>query len=66
MAENYKPKVMLSSKDGKTYWREVGIATPPDAKGNVKVKLDLIPAVGWDGWLVGFPADKPEEKDKSW
>ncbi len=37
-------------KTGKVRWEKVGILT--DKEGKLSIKIDLIPAGSWDGWLV--------------
>ena len=40
-----------SENDGKAQWERVGIMLLKE-DGKKSVKLDLIPACDWDGWLV--------------
>jgi hypothetical protein len=37
-------------KTGKIFWQKVGMLMDKD--GKLSVKMDLIPAASWDGWLV--------------
>jgi hypothetical protein len=37
-------------KSGKVFWEKVGILMDKD--GKLSVKMNLIPAGNWDGWLV--------------
>jgi len=37
-------------KAGKVFWEKVGILMDKD--GKFSVKMDLIPAGNWDGWLT--------------
>lgn len=37
--------------EGKARWEKVGVLLEKD-NGKMSIKLDLIPATGWDGWLV--------------
>jgi len=39
-----------SEKGGKVFWEKVGILM--DREGKLSVKIDLLPASNWDGWLV--------------
>lgn len=38
-------------KEGKARWEKVGVLLEKD-NGKMSIKLDLIPATNWDGWLV--------------
>ena len=40
-----------SENEGKAQWERVGVMLAKD-DGKKSVKLDLVPAAGWDGWLV--------------
>ncbi len=40
-----------SESNEKTQWERVGIMLEKE-DGKKSVKLDLVPAVNWDGWLV--------------
>ena len=40
-----------SEDNGKAQWERVGILFEKD-DGKRSMKLDLVPAGGWDGWLV--------------
>ncbi len=40
-----------SETNGKAQWERVGIMLEKD-DGKRSMKLDLLPAGGWDGWLV--------------
>ena len=44
---------------GKTQWEKVGILLEKE-DGKKSLKLDLMPAVGWDGWLI-VSERKPKE-----
>jgi hypothetical protein len=44
---------------GKTQWEKVGILLEKE-DGKKSLKLDLMPAGGWDGWLV-VSERKPKE-----
>jgi hypothetical protein len=44
---------------GKTQWEKVGILLEKE-DGKKSLKLDLVPAVGWDGWLI-VSERKPKE-----
>jgi hypothetical protein len=37
-------------KSGKVFWQKVGILV--DKEGKLSVKIDLLPAGNWDGWLT--------------
>ena len=37
-------------KSGKVFWEKVGMLMDKD--GKLSVKMDLIPAGNWDGWLT--------------
>jgi hypothetical protein len=37
-------------KTGKVFWEKVGMLMDKD--GKLSVKMDLIPAGNWDGWLT--------------
>ncbi len=37
-------------KEGKVQWENVGVLIENDGKRSIK--LNLIPAANWDGWLV--------------
>jgi hypothetical protein len=39
-----------NEKGGKVFWEKVGILM--DRDGKFSVKIDLVPASNWDGWLV--------------
>jgi hypothetical protein len=39
-----------NDKGGKIFWQKVGMLM--DKEGKLSVKMDLIPAANWDGWLV--------------
>ncbi len=39
-----------NDKGGKIFWQKVGMLMDKD--GKLSVKMDLIPAASWDGWLV--------------
>lgn len=39
-----------NDKTGKARWEKVGILM--DREGKLSVKIDVIPATNWDGWLV--------------
>lgn len=52
------------SKEGKVQWERVGVLIEKD-DGKKSVKLDLIPAGQWDGWLV-VSERKEKEKEKDW
>lgn len=64
MAKNFKLRAKLGVSEGKTIWRDVGIVVFDEEKGQCKVKLDLIPAGAWDGWIMGFPVE--DSKEKPW
>ncbi len=36
---------------GKTQWEKVGVLLEKE-DGKKSLKLDLVPAGGWDGWLI--------------
>jgi len=38
-------------KNGKARWEKVGVLMERD-EGKKSVKIDLVPAGSWDGWLV--------------
>jgi len=38
-----------SEKSGRVFWEKVGILT--NKNGKMSVKIDMIPARDWDGWL---------------
>ena len=40
-----------SENEGKAKWERVGVMLAKD-DGKKSIKLDLVPAAGWDGWLV--------------
>lgn len=64
MAKKYKLRGKLGMSQGKAIWRDVGIVIIDENEKQCKVKLDLLPAGEWDGWLMGFPAD--EVKEDKW
>lgn len=64
MGAKFKLRAKLGVSKGKTIWRDVGIVIVDESGDQCKIKLDLLPAGEWDGWLVGFPMDK--EKEKEW
>ena len=37
-------------KEGKAFWQRVGVLLDRDEK--MSVKIDMVPAGEWDGWLV--------------
>jgi hypothetical protein len=39
-----------SEKTGKVFWEKIGIFI--EKEGKFSVKIDLIPARNWDGWLT--------------
>jgi hypothetical protein len=39
-----------SEKTGRVFWEKVGMLMDKD--GKMSVKIDMIPARNWDGWLV--------------
>jgi hypothetical protein len=39
-----------NEKAGKVFWQKVGILMDKD--GKLSVKIDLLPAGNWDGWLT--------------
>lgn len=47
-------------KQGKARWERVGILLVDDM-GKMKIKIDLIPAGNWDGWLI---VSERREKDE--
>ncbi len=51
-----------SENDGKGQWERVGVLLVKD-DGKKSVKMDLIPAGNWDGWLV-VAERKAKEKVK--
>ena len=63
MAKNFKLRAKLGVSKGKTIWRDVGIVVLDEEKGTCKVKLDLLPAGEWDGWIMGFPESAKEDKE---
>lgn len=38
-------------KTGKARWEKVGVLIEKD-EGRMSVKIDLVPAANWNGWLV--------------
>lgn len=46
-------------KTGKARWEKVGVLIEKE-EGKKSIKLDLIPAANWDGWLV-VAERKPKE-----
>jgi len=40
-----------SETKGKAQWERVGVLLEKD-QGKMSVKMDLLPAGNWDGWLV--------------
>jgi hypothetical protein len=40
-----------SETNGKAQWEKVGMLMEKD-QGKMSVKLDVLPAGNWDGWLV--------------
>lgn len=46
-------------QDGKARWEKIGVLIDKDGKKSIK--LDLIPAVSWDGWLVVSERKEREE-----
>lgn len=49
-----------SEDKGKARWERVGILMTKD-DGKMSVKIDLIPASAWDGWLVVSERKEREE-----
>ena len=47
--------------EGKAQWERVGILLEKE-DGKRSMKLDLVPAVEWDGWLV-VSERKPKERE---
>lgn len=45
---------------GKTQWERVGVLIEKE-DGKMSVKIDLIPAGNWDGWLVVSERRQREE-----
>jgi len=43
--------VEKSETKGKAQWEKVGVLLEKD-EGKMSVKMDLLPAGNWDGWLV--------------
>lgn len=54
----YKLKAKIKSAGDEGRWYELGICVVDEATNKVSVKLDVIPAAGWDGWISGFPIEK--------
>ncbi|MBI5634950.1 MAG: hypothetical protein HZA15_15895 [Nitrospirae bacterium] len=50
-------------KTGKARWEKVGVLIEKD-EGKMSVKIDLIPATNWDGWLVVSERKAREESAK--
>jgi hypothetical protein len=51
--------------EGKAQWEKVGVMLEKE-KGKRSVKIDLMPAGGWDGWLVvSERKQKPEPPYRS-
>lgn len=44
--------VQQNNEKEKTQWLKVGVLIEKD--GKMRIKLDLIPAARWDGWLNVF------------
>ncbi len=40
-----------SEDNGKVRWEKVGVLITKD-DGKMSIKVDLVPASNWDGWLV--------------
>ena len=51
-----------SESDGKAHWERVGVMLVKD-DGKKSMKMDVIPAGQWDGWLV-VSERKAKEKVK--
>lgn len=55
-------------KEGKARWEKVGVLIDKD--GKLSMKLDLIPAGNWDGWLVVSERkgkdDTGSQSEKEW
>ncbi|MDH4027541.1 MAG: hypothetical protein OEU95_01755 [Nitrospirota bacterium] len=53
-----------SENEGKAQWERVGVMLVKE-DGKKSMKLDLVPASGWDGWLVvSERKEKGKEKNK--
>lgn len=50
-------------KTGKARWEKVGVLIEKD-EGKMSIKIDLIPATNWDGWLVVSERKAREEAAK--
>ncbi|MBI5741985.1 MAG: hypothetical protein HZA16_14870 [Nitrospirae bacterium] len=51
MSKIYELLWKKSEDKGKAQWEKVGVLLEKE-DGKKSLKLDLIPAYGWDGWLV--------------
>lgn len=47
-------------KTGKARWEKVGVLIEKE-EGRMSVKIDLVPATNWDGWLVVSERRRKEE-----
>jgi hypothetical protein len=47
-------------KNGKARWERVGVLMEKE-DGKLSLKIDLIPAGQWDGWLVVSERNEKEE-----
>lgn len=54
----YKLKTKVATPGDNGRWYEVGILILDEDKHSVKIKVDVLPVVGWDGWLSGFTMEK--------
>ncbi len=51
-------------KDSKVFWENVGVLIENDGKRSIK--LNLVPAANWDGWLVVKERkDKPSQNEQA-
>ncbi|KPK02007.1 MAG: hypothetical protein AMK71_03740 [Nitrospira bacterium SG8_35_4] len=52
-----------SETQGKAQWEKVGVLLEKE-DGKKSLKLDLVPACTWDGWLVVSERKSSEKKSK--
>ncbi len=51
MSKTYNLLWKKSENNGKAQWERVGMLLEKE-DGKKSMKIDLLPAAGWDGWLV--------------
>ncbi len=58
MQKRYKIKAKVKTPGDDGRWYELGIVVVDDETNKLSMKLDVIPAAGWDGWASGFLIEK--------